>query len=299
MILVKYKDIDLSSITSDPRGAVKEFVELFVPNGGRAQTLFEGIRHAISPYFAVLDDDDFWLSDHIEELFRAGKLACGEGFDIAFSGSVAFDYPIFYRETQFCTRNILLFGFSSDPADVIDVEAVIGMNCFVARRDLLTDRMLEAPVMNTAEDSLLISLLVRRSKPVFSYRATAFYRRDASDGSGWKSDPNRPHDELSLALRVGLAWAPRWLHRASFELPVRVWRQIGLPALPSRKREDQAPSPPQELKAIELTADGATRIRDLEIQVAALLNSTSWRVTLPLRMAGRSLRRLMPRRRVQ
>lgn len=302
VILVKYAEIDLSSITSDSTGAITEFVEVYIPSGGRAQTLFEGIRHATSPYFAVLDDDDFWLSDHMEELFRAGRLADGENFDIAFSGSVAFDYPIFYRETQFCTRNILLFGFPSPPADVLEVQDAIGTNCFVARRDLLTDQMLEPPEMNTAEDSLLIALLVRRSRPIFSYRATAFYRRGAADGSGWQSDPNRPQDELSLALRAGLAWAPRWLHRGSFERPVLTWQRVGLPALRQRKVEDNGPvktsNADEPTDAAELIVDNTARMQELETQVSALLSSTSWRVTFPLRVVRRLLARLTRRGRM-
>lgn len=303
VILVTYAEIDLSAITSDSAGAIAEFVEVYIPDGGRAQTLFEGIRHATSPYFAVLDDDDFWLSDHIEELFRAGRVADGENFDIAFSGSVAFDYPIFYRETQFCTRNILLFGFPAVPADVLEVQAAIGTNCFVARRDLLTDEMLEPPGMSTAEDSLLISLLVRRSRPIFSYRATAFYRRGAADGSGWQSDPNRPQDELSLALRAGLAWVPRWMHRGSFERPVLTWQTVTRPALRARKREADGPVQTSDahepIGASELVVDSATRMQELEIQVSALLNSTSWRVTLPLRMVRRLLARLTQRGRAE
>jgi hypothetical protein len=293
-ILVKYADIDLTLVTSDTSGAIREFIEISVPGGGRAETLFKGLRSATTEYFAVLDDDDFWLSDHFEELFRAGQQIC-EDFDVAFSGSVAFDYPIFYRENQFCTRNILLFGFSDEPVDVISVQSAIGTNCFVARRDLLTDQMLDVPDMRTGEDSLLIALIVRKSKPIFSYRATAFFRRGAADGSNWASDPNRQRDEMSLALRAGLLWTPKWLRAASFDVPTRMWRTTGFPALPQRREEE--PRPPPTIDSANPDETSSARIRELEGHVRELLSTTSWRITAPLRavawLVPRSLRRQM------
>lgn len=280
VILVKYAEIDLTSLTSELSGAVREFVDISIPGAGRAEALFKGIRYTTTAYFAVLDDDDFWLSDHIEELFRAGRQA-REDFDVAFSGSIAFDFPVYYRENQFCDRNILLFGFQSKPDNVLSVQAAIGTNCFVARRDLLTDEMLKVPVMRTAEDSLLIALLARRSKPIFSYRATAFYRRDATDGSNWRSDPERPRDELSLALRAGLTWESQWLSTASFEVPTLVWRTTGLPALPQCKEERQKLPEPRERSG--QNSEFALRIAELQAEIAALLNSRSWRITAPLR----------------
>lgn len=314
VILVKYAEINLSPLTSDLSGAITEFVEILLPGGGRAATLFKGIERVATPYFAVLDDDDFWLSEHIEELFRTGRQV-RDKFDMAFSGSVAFDFPIFYRENQFCSRNILLFGFTTPPGDVIGAESAIGTNCFVARRDLLPEGALEAPDFDTAEDSLLIALLSRRSKPIFSYRATAFYRRAAPDGAQWASHPNRARDEVSLALRVGLSWASEWLPHASFDVPQRMWASRGLPALPAVKVEDRvqapaAPRPEPESAACRATerADptepsqqileaSAARIRELEMQVEALLNSSSWQITAPLRAIATMLRRARPNRR--
>ena len=90
VILASYRHIDLSTITKDLSGAIDEFVQLHIPGGGRAKMLFEGLKRVSTPYFAILDDDDFWLSNHFEELFRAGRQV-RDDFDIAFSGTVAFD----------------------------------------------------------------------------------------------------------------------------------------------------------------------------------------------------------------
>lgn len=282
VICAKWADIDLSSLTSDLSGAVQEFIEVSIPGAGRTEALFAGISRASTPYFAVLDDDDFWLSDHFEDLFRAGRQV-RDDFDVAFSGSVAFDSPVYYQENLVCTRNISLFGFSGDPDDALAVASAIGTNCFVARRDLLTNEMLQVPAMDIAEDSVLIALLARRSKPIFSYRATAFHRRNGSDCSDAKSDRKRARDEVSLALRAGLAWQPEWIPAASFKVPAQVWRTTGLPALPRRK-EDKDVLPPPEQPA-EVT-ENSQRIVELETKIRELMESRSWRMTAPLRALG-------------
>jgi hypothetical protein len=220
IILAKYRPIDLSAITEDLGGAITDFNEFFIPWGGRAQMLFEGIKRVEAPYFAVLDDDDFWLSDHIEGLFRAGWRVRPD-FETAFSGVVEFDYLADLGEGLRATRHISRFGFDGPIKDAGDIQAVIHLSCFVARRDLLSDEMLRIPDMRTAEDSLLISYISWRSKPIFSFRPTAFYLRDSVDGSDWQRDEQRSDDELSLAFRGSLTWAPIWLAVGSLARPIR------------------------------------------------------------------------------
>ena len=224
VILAKYRPIDLAAITCEMGGVLAGFEEFLIEGGSRAEMLFAGIARVRSPYFAVLDDDDFWMSDHFEELFQAGRRVRND-FDMAFSGSIGFDFPIRYTEMLSCKRNILRFGFAPGLADAIDVQNAIGTNCFVARTDLLRPEMRGVPEMRTAEDSLLVCLLAWRSKPIFSWRPTAFYRRDAEDGSHWQSDPERTEDEISFALRASLAWSPDWLAAASFATVWRMWAE--------------------------------------------------------------------------
>ncbi len=111
VILAKYRDIDLSEIISDQSGAITDFIEFLIPGGGRAQMLFEGVQRVSTEYFAVLDDDDFLLSDHFEDLFRACRLA-DQRFDIAFSGVIEFDHPTALGGEVISNRNIARFGFS-------------------------------------------------------------------------------------------------------------------------------------------------------------------------------------------
>ena len=224
VVLAKYRDVDLSSLTAEAGGAVARFDEFLIDGGGRAEMLFAALARVATPYFAVLDDDDFWLSDHMEQLFRAGRRASAD-FDMAFSGLVDFDYPVRFSPTLSFDRNISRFGFDKPLDNAHDVQNAIHLSSFVARSDLLTPEVLAAPAMRTAEDSLLILLLARRSKPIFSWKATAFYRRDPEDGSHWRQDPQRTEDEVSLALRAGFSYAPSWLAGAAFALPDKIWSE--------------------------------------------------------------------------
>jgi hypothetical protein len=60
VILAKYRDIDVSAITANPGGAIAAFESFLIEGGGRAQMLWAGLQRIATPYFAVLDDDDFW-----------------------------------------------------------------------------------------------------------------------------------------------------------------------------------------------------------------------------------------------
>jgi phosphoglycerol transferase len=219
IIFVAYRAIDLSPITADRSGAIAGFVEIPIEGGNRSQTLWGGLAHIDAPFFAVLDDDDFNLSDHFETLFRAGWQVDPD-FDMAFCGQIEFDAPSAYNYgTQLAYRNVGRFGFKTRVVDAWHIGTAVGTNGFVARSDLLSPAILGAPNLNTCEDTLLVTLAARRSKPVFSWRATAFYRAHSTDGSNWQHDPQRGDDEMSFALRAGLLWSPRWLADASFELP--------------------------------------------------------------------------------
>jgi hypothetical protein len=151
----------------------------------------------------------------METLFHAGRLTDPD-FDMAFSGVVNFDYPVPFSPGVTFDRSLGRFGFAQPLRDVRDISDTIWVCGFVARSDLLTPEILRTPPMRTAEDSLLVCLLARRSKPAFSWRATAFYRRDAADGSGWQNDPQRADDFMTQTLRSGLLLAPGWLPASSF-----------------------------------------------------------------------------------
>jgi len=301
VLLAKYRDIDLTAITSERGGAIDGFDEFLIEGGGRAQMLFAGVKRVATPYFAVLDDDDFWLSDHMEALFRAGRRVRPD-FDMAFAAQLAIDHRVEHWPQLVTTRSIHRFGYETPVTDSIALVNWIGINSFVARRDLLTDDMLTLPDMRTAEDSLLICLLAWRSKPIFSYRPTACYRVDAADGSHWETDPQRFADETSLGLRMGTAYAPSWLAGDSLGTPLRMLevsraRQARLAAPPRAEPEPEPPPPPEpppheppppepappEPPRTLPPIDVHPEIAELRAQLHAIRASTSWRLTAPLR----------------
>jgi hypothetical protein len=279
VLFMKYRDIDLSEVTADLSGAIARFEEVLIPDGDRARMLFEGVRQVETPYFAILDDDDFWMSDHLETLFAAGRRVA-EDFDMAFAGQICFDTEVEHWPSLVTTRSVHRLGFEHEIADGVEILNRIGINSFVARRDLLTDEMLAIPDMRTAEDSLLICLLAWRSKPIASLRPTAFYRVAAEDGSGWRNDPQRSADEISLGLRMGLAYAPRWLPAASLATPLRL--------LEVARARHAKPQPAPEPVVVADAPD--PELAHLRARVAAMETSTSWRITAPLRRVVRLLR---------
>jgi hypothetical protein len=217
IILAKYRDIDLSSITCDLTGAIVAFDEFLIDGGGRADMLWAGLRRIATPYFAVLDDDDLWFSDHMEEIFRAGRRVAAD-FDMAFAGRIEFDCPLSPNGVPRRAARIGRFGFREPLVSAWQIPGGVDINSFVARTELLGDALDHVPAMHTAEDTVLISIIAWRSKPVFSWRATTLYRADAADGSNWRSHPDRVEDDFSLALRVGMGWSPSWLGTGMSEL---------------------------------------------------------------------------------
>jgi hypothetical protein len=212
VILAKFHELDISSITNDLSGRIERFIEVSVPDGGRAQTLVAGLAEVDTEYFAILDDDDFWLSEHVETLFAAGR-AAGEDFDVAFSGSVSIAAePTRIERSLLWNRNIHTFGLRHEAAAIAELTAAFSSNCFVARTALVTAHLEALEDLETAEDSLLIAIVCRNKRPVFSYKATAFFRRGYPGESGFATNSARERDLRSLQLRAGMMLRPTWLH---------------------------------------------------------------------------------------
>lgn len=228
LLFVKWRELDLSSLHADLSPRIVETREISVPKGSRGRSLFAGaaaVRDMDADYFAVLDDDDFWLSDHIEGLFDAAH-KCGADFDVIFSGTVSssregkeIEKNLFWR------RNIHTFGYRDQPRSVPEVTREFSSNCFVARISALPSDLAHEPAMETAEDSHLIALVSRRRRPIFSYRATAFFHADSADSSKYSSHPNRRQDETALLLRSSLLYAPEWLDQTSLQDCLETWRR--------------------------------------------------------------------------
>jgi GT2 family glycosyltransferase len=283
LVLVKYKNLDLAQVIASVPSNIERVIELNVPSGNRSATLFAGLaklRDLNAEYFAVLDDDDFWLNNHMESLFSGAKQT-GRDFDAAFSGSIAISQVA--REivsNLYWKRNVYSFGYPENTKSISDITGAFSSNSFVARTDLIPEQI-EAPDMETAEDSLMISLIARRQKPIFSYQATAFFNQNAADGSAFQTHEHRKRDEASLFLRSGLLYNPSWLNLGSVSTVLEHTTPDPNPA------EEQIQAAQTELLAAR------QRIEKLEQEAALarqLLTSQSWRLTRPLRFAARLIR---------
>src|SRR5581483_1498703 len=87
VVFVCWQAIDLAPITEGRwlRIAGFELVECF--GAGRAAALTAGLKRVESPLFCLLDDDDFWLPDHIPSLLAAmADLPPGEA--LGYSGVI-------------------------------------------------------------------------------------------------------------------------------------------------------------------------------------------------------------------
>jgi hypothetical protein len=236
LLIVKYKSIDLSQVLASLPTNIERVVEIEIPNGNRSATLFAGLaklRDLDAEYFAVLDDDDLWLSNHMESLFSAGKHVRND-FDVAFAGYIKALPEGREIETNLVwKRNLGAFGFSGEIQTVDDITREFSPNCFVARTGLLPKEV-DIPAMETAEDSLMIGLIVRHQKPVFSYQATAFHIH-SSDGSGFATHPQRASDEVSFFTRSGFLYRPAWLNSGPISDALEAWNRVEI----ARRKPDE------------------------------------------------------------
>lgn len=240
VILVRFRDIDLGPVVQTPYPPIRSFQVIDCPGGNRSATLWKGLAAIHGDYFAVLDDDDWWFSNHFETLFRPLPPARREKF-FAYSGSIIQrDAPQILGPGTEDVRDVYTFGVRSRDS-VFNITGAFSMNCFVASTDLLDEVLRLDPRMETGEDSYLMYSLFVQTEPVFSCAATAAFDRSLHDHSGDVSHPQRYEDELTLQLRVfgrrhpgtsGDPWAPLhafWAKRPAPAFPrsdPKTWRAV-------------------------------------------------------------------------
>ncbi len=200
VIIVCYKPIDLSELITAPWRRINaiEIVEVF--GGNRSQTMIAGLERTASAYFAMLDDDDYLLSDHFLGLLESAARA-QSGHVFSYSNVLKLDETVRTPSAGGPRWEILEKG-----APQGDFDKLIGRftsHCFLAARhtlDLIEFRHWRS---TTAEDGLLIFALLRLAQPVHSWAASCVYCQGRADGSAFRDDPNRFEDELALMLEFG------------------------------------------------------------------------------------------------
>jgi hypothetical protein len=199
VLLVRYTELDLSPILRKYKGRFSEIRVLDSFGGNRSATLWLGLKNVSGEYFAILDDDDEWMPNHIEHLLPPEGVPRKPYF--GYTGSIR------VQRTGSTTaqgnveiRRISSYG-DCRTASFLEAVEFFSSNCFLASTDLLDRYILEPPNIETAEDSLLILELLSKCEPRFNYRATAIHHESA-DAPDFSNHPGRGRDLLEVMARV-------------------------------------------------------------------------------------------------
>lgn len=162
-------------------------------NGRRSTALWTGLAAVDTPFFAVLDDDDTVMPNHVAA--GLATLAAYPGFDLAYSGAVAVDEPGGIRS------RLLLARFD---ATRFRTENFIASNAWVARSDLLR-RAGPDPELVVGEDYYLLLRFSASARFVPTWRLTAEYRRRADDPSHSGFADKLPEAQTRIDRRLHFA----------------------------------------------------------------------------------------------
>ena len=197
VILVRYRELDLTPLVERDWRRIDRIEIIDLAGGSRAQTLCAGLKAVASPWFACLDDDDFWAPDHIETLLVNARHLSPD-LALAYSGLVEADDRA--PDGQEARRVSML---QRGAGNLLDVMGVFGLHCFLAARPLLEGINLDGWALTTAEDTALIGQLLAKADVAYSYRPTAFISVGGDDRSNFLKDPRRPENVVEAFLRIG------------------------------------------------------------------------------------------------
>ena len=224
VVLVRHKEIDLSAVAGAQFPRIRSFKVVDCPGGNRSASLWAGLEGLTGEYFSVLDDDDWWFSDHFEQLFQPLPKARLQKF-VAYSGSIVqHRAPDGTDGGGHDPRELHRFGIRSFES-VFTVGDAFTINCFVASSDLLHAGLLLCPGMETAEDSYLILSLLAQSQARFSYSATSVYDVSLPGQSSFATHPKRFEDELTYQVRLFGRHRPPFLPADGWTSLAEFWKK--------------------------------------------------------------------------
>ncbi|CAN5248175.1 hypothetical protein BH09PSE2_BH09PSE2_02050 [soil metagenome] len=221
VVFVRYKPLDLSSITDAAWSRIERFDVVDELGGRRAATMCAGLKAVKSDFFTFLDDDDFWLNTHIAGLLRAAE-PLPKDRTFVYSGLLHVAEPG-SGDGAAETRRIASMAAPSGRAE--DVLGVFGPHSFLASAALLRGLPLDDWTLATAEDSIMTGAVAAHAEQAFSFRATACHVEGSAGHSDFAATETRAEDVFEAYLRIG----PRIeaLER-TFQTPAMdVWRRLG------------------------------------------------------------------------
>jgi hypothetical protein len=133
-----------------------------------SRSLWDGLRVARGEYFAVLDNSNWWFSNHFERLFQPAPTKRLQNF-FAYSGSL-----IIHQDASGIEGggqdNRELYSFAMNSFQMW--RDAFAPNCFVASIDLLDRDLLVDPALHDFEESYLALSLSSRTEAKFSHAMT-------------------------------------------------------------------------------------------------------------------------------
>jgi phosphoglycerol transferase len=245
----------------------------FQPAGARSHTLWAGLRAVRAPYFAVLDDDDRLHPNHVASLMEV--LRARPEVSLVHSGGIRVQEEEGFSEDAPHLRGPggALIGedrrlecFANiDREAMLKGERVLLSHSWIARRELLDERILEDPNLPVLEDQYLHTLLILKGQIAFTCRPTAEWNwRSASRDNALFEEDAVAECRQRIGVRLGF-----------------------LPEMEALRREEEAAQAvQQQLQALRQNFQAFEWMRSPEM--LALRRSTQ--LLLLLRGLRRSLR---------
>jgi hypothetical protein len=196
ILMVRYRDLDVSSLIEASWRRIVEIKQIDEMGGGRAQTMVAGLRAVSAPYFAFLDDDDWWLNTHMDTLLPLA-LSAPEGRAYVYSGYLSAGAPDADGERR------RIANCRQPTGSIFDILGRLQTGGILASSALLRHLNLEGWRLQSAEDSLLHGSLIAHAEPAFSWRPTMCWTADSADASNYVERESRQEDVLECLTRLG------------------------------------------------------------------------------------------------
>jgi len=170
------------------------------PGGGRSAALWAGLRAVTAPLFGNLDDDDEVHVNHVAALVAA--LTQDASSLVAYSGVVRVeeDDGFYFVEPNFDgpekrvikERRRLQFLDAFDRKTLMDLSGnYIQSNTWLAKRDVLDERILTDPCLHVCEDVYLYLCFLTKTSFVSTWRGSAVWNWRSMTKDNFGSQPEQ------------------------------------------------------------------------------------------------------------